>query len=145
MHPDLESRAKELFRQAAGLPPMQRGEFLHAHCTDEAVFDRVCLLLKHDEVIGEAFLRGDARDGLNSPAGGAMPFERQTSPRQIGRFRILSVLGHGGMGTVYDAEQDKPHRRVALKVIRSGWMSTATLRRFEFESEVLARLDHPGI
>ncbi len=66
-------------------------------------------------------------------------------PTEIGRYRILSVLGHGGMGSVYEAEQDKPHRRVALKVIRPGLLTPAMARRFEYETEVLARLDHPGI
>ena len=66
-------------------------------------------------------------------------------PQQIGRYRILSVLGHGGMGSVYEAEQDKPHRKVALKVIRPGFLTPAMLRRFDYETEVLGRLDHPGI
>ena len=49
------------------------------------------------------------------------------------------------MGTVYKVEQDRPHRIVALKVIRPGLASDELLRRFERESEVLARLHHPGI
>lgn len=63
----------------------------------------------------------------------------------IGRYRIISVLGEGGMGTVYEAEQDQPHRTVALKVIRPGFMSPDLIRRFARESEVLGRLQHPGI
>ena len=63
----------------------------------------------------------------------------------IGRYRIVSVLGEGGMGTVYEAEQDQPHRFVALKVIRPGFMSPDLIRRFARESEVLGRLQYPGI
>src|SRR5262245_55569206 len=66
-------------------------------------------------------------------------------PSQVGRYRVLSVIGQGGMGSVYEAEQDKPHRRVALKVIRPGFLTAAMLRRFDYETEVLGRLDHPGI
>jgi eukaryotic-like serine/threonine-protein kinase len=66
-------------------------------------------------------------------------------PRTISRYRILDILGEGGMGIVYLAEQDQPHRRVALKVIRADHASSTIARRFERESEVLGRLQHPGI
>ena len=49
------------------------------------------------------------------------------------------------MGTVYEAEQERPRRTVALKVIKPGFASTALLRRFEVESHALGRLQHPGI
>jgi predicted Ser/Thr protein kinase len=55
------------------------------------------------------------------------------------------LLGEGGMGTVYQAEQQNPHRIVALKVIKLGIASDQSLRRFEQEAEALGRLQHPGI
>jgi serine/threonine protein kinase len=55
------------------------------------------------------------------------------------------VLGEGGMGVVYLAEQDRPRRTVAIKLIRRGWSTPALLRRFEHEAELLGRLHHPGI
>ena len=63
----------------------------------------------------------------------------------IGRYRITGTLGEGGMGTVYEAEQDQPQRMVALKVIRPDFVSPELIRRFARESEVLGRLQHPGI
>jgi eukaryotic-like serine/threonine-protein kinase len=66
-------------------------------------------------------------------------------PTHIGRYRIVRLLGKGGMGAVYEAEQDNPRRSVALKVIRSFWASPQLLRRFEQESQMLGRLHHPGI
>ncbi|HXY08721.1 MAG TPA: serine/threonine-protein kinase, partial [Terriglobales bacterium] len=63
----------------------------------------------------------------------------------IGRYRIIRILGEGGMGTVYEAEQDQPRRGVALKVIKTSLASPAMLRRFELESQALGRLHHPGI
>lgn len=73
------------------------------------------------------------------------PAERGSWPDRIGEFRIIRPLGSGGMGVVYEADQDRPQRRVALKLLRAGIDSPRTLRRFEHEAEVLARLQHPGI
>jgi len=66
-------------------------------------------------------------------------------PSKIGSYQILSILGEGGMGVVYLAQQESPRRRIALKVIRAGYMSPRLLRRFEHESQILGRLQHPGI
>lgn len=66
-------------------------------------------------------------------------------PSTIGHYRIIGLLGEGGMGTVYEAEQDQPTRRVALKVIRPEFIIPELVRRFARESEVLGRLQHPGI
>jgi len=66
-------------------------------------------------------------------------------PTRIGPFRVLAPIGHGGMGIVYEAEQERPHRRVALKIVRPGLVAAAALRRFEREYELLGRLQHPGI
>ncbi len=66
-------------------------------------------------------------------------------PSTIGHYRIIRLLGEGGMGAVYEAEQDQPRRRVALKVIKSAWADGELLRRFELESQTLGRLHHPGI
>lgn len=67
------------------------------------------------------------------------------SPRVIGRYRILRLIGEGGMGIVYEAEQDLPRRIVALKIIKPGLATPELLRRFEQESQALGRLQHPGI
>jgi serine/threonine protein kinase/Flp pilus assembly protein TadD len=66
-------------------------------------------------------------------------------PTLIGHYRILRLLGEGGMGAVYEAEQESPRRVVALKVIKSGFASAPALRRFEQEAQALGRLQHAGI
>lgn len=66
-------------------------------------------------------------------------------PAEIGHYKIVRRIGEGGMGTVYEAEQERPRRTVALKVIRAGYATPAHLRRFEQESQALGRLQHPGI
>jgi serine/threonine protein kinase/Tol biopolymer transport system component len=65
---------------------------------------------------------------------------------RVGPFVLLDVLGEGGMGVVYLAEQQHPvRRRVALKLMKWGLDSRAVLARLEAERQALARLSHPGI
>ncbi len=63
----------------------------------------------------------------------------------VAGYRILAVLGEGGMGTVYRAEQPSLRREVALKLMQAGLQSEAARRRFAYEAETLARLVHPDI
>lgn len=66
-------------------------------------------------------------------------------PERVGSFEVVRVLGEGGMGVVYEARQDTPRRSVALKMLRSGFVTPELLARFRDEAEVLGWLDHPGI
>ncbi|HEU4722880.1 MAG TPA: protein kinase [Gemmatimonadaceae bacterium] len=82
----------------------------------------------------------------------AVGFSRGTSvdlvdrPTRIGPYRILDVLGKGGMGVVYLAEQLEPvHRQVAVKVLRTADDSDLVVARFNAERQALAVLDHPNI
>src|SRR3954471_12318724 len=108
-----------------------------------------------------AELAGDAPQGLcpqcllvravelaedTSAAPATAPTQRGAPPTpDIPRYHILRLLGVGGMGTVYQAEQPQPHRTVALKVIKAGLVTPELLRLFGHETEVLGRLQHPGI
>lgn len=93
----------------------------------------------------------DGQDASLDTLSGRRPVERPVEPPEplpetIGEYRILRVLGRGGMGIVYEAEQLHPRRRVALKVMRGGHEVDAIhLRLFQRETETLARLKHPGI
>jgi eukaryotic-like serine/threonine-protein kinase len=67
-------------------------------------------------------------------------------PDHIGPYKILGLLGEGGMGVVYLAEQSSPiRRRVALKVLKAGMDSKQVVARFESERQALAVMDHPNI
>jgi serine/threonine protein kinase len=65
---------------------------------------------------------------------------------RVGRYTLLRLLGEGGMGIVYLAEQDRPvKRQVALKLIKAGMDSARVIARFETERQALATLDHPHV
>ncbi|MCG8409028.1 MAG: serine/threonine-protein kinase [Phycisphaerales bacterium] len=71
---------------------------------------------------------------------------RRKLPESIGAYEILSKIGQGGMGVVYEAEQKQPLRKVALKVILGGQhVDDLQVRLFQREVQTLARLNHPGI
>lgn len=155
MHADADrhQRISQLFIEAAGLPEAERSAFLDRACGDDgALRADVEALLAHDSD-NRAFLDtpvdpAAVRDAIaDASAAGASPppSNALNHPEHIGRFRIVRVIGEGGMGVVYEAEQDHPHRTVALKVIRTGIASPSLLRRFELEAEALGRLQHPGI
>src|SRR5262245_54428409 len=79
---------------------------------------------------------------LTKPEFGSSP----ESPIFIGNHRIFRKLGEGGMGVVYEAEQQHPRRLVALKVIRGGRLvDEYQVKLFLREAQALARLKHPGI
>src|SRR5215207_4363990 len=76
----------------------------------------------------------------------ATAVERVDRPTRIGPYRILDVLGTGGMGVVYLAEQLEPvQREVAIKVLRTFEDSDRVVARFKAERQALAVMDHPNI
>jgi serine/threonine protein kinase len=101
-------------------------------------------------IIGQ---RGETTETKAAPAPEPPPLPSSPPPpprdredRFIGDFRLVRKLGEGGMGVVYEAEQQHPRRPVALKVIRGGaHVSPDTLKLFQREAQTLARLRHPGI
>lgn len=79
--------------------------------------------------------------------GESVPLDQNESAGlRLGDFVILRELGHGGMGVVYEAQQLSLNRKIALKVLRSGWGSTPqAVQRFCREAEAAARLHHTNI
>ena len=133
-------RIEALFLEASELAPEARDEFLArlAHDDPNAAAE-VRSLLGFDRP-DDAFLRSPVLRPTNSDAPDPL-----TIPERIGRYRITRLIASGGMGAVYEAEQDHPNRTVALKLMKRGVASRSALRRFEHESQILARLNHPNI
>ena len=143
---ELHRRASELFLAAADLPAAGRERFLNEACRgDAALRAEVDALLRHDGDEDEFLATPAIPGGFTAKVAADAMSPRGETVKQIGQFRILGVLGEGGMGTVYRAEQDHPRRIVALKVLRADRISAAMLQRFEHEAKALGRLHHHGI
>jgi serine/threonine protein kinase/tetratricopeptide (TPR) repeat protein len=135
---ELHRRAKEVFLEACSRPCEDRAAFLAEACGDDrALREEVESLLKFHQA-GERELRSDGKTaGLEAGA---------EAPASIGSYRLLQKLGEGGMGEVYEAEQQSPvRRRVALKIIKWGMDTKEVVARFETERQALALMDHPNI
>ncbi len=88
---------------------------------------------------------GHLRAGIGALAHAATP-PVQPLPERIGAYRIIRRLGEGGMGIVYEGEQETPKRLVAIKVVRGGPLADEyRVRLFRREAQTLARLRHPAI
>ena len=73
------------------------------------------------------------------------PGHRRLIGRALGPYTVQRLIGSGGMGQVWEAIQENPKRSIALKILRSGIISSAARERFKFEVEILGRLRHPNI
>jgi tetratricopeptide (TPR) repeat protein/predicted Ser/Thr protein kinase len=148
-------RVSELVAEAVGLDASVRHAFLESRCGDDlSLLAEVESLLAHHDDPKVALATGARHvgdllnsDGGESRGGGEGPAPGMGSAlASTGRYTIVRLLGEGGMGTVYLAEQDRPRRTVALKVMRAGSSGAERLRkRFEREADLLGRLEHPGI
>ncbi|UCC30016.1 MAG: serine/threonine protein kinase [Phycisphaerales bacterium] len=145
MTPEERKRAYDLFEQALERPQEQRATFLADACGGNTELRaEIESLLEHDSRIGDEFMQPPEP----APEVGSLPNANQPDPfidTRIGSFHIKQVIASGGMGTVYEAVQEHPHRAVALKVMRQNVASRSALRRFQFEAQILGRLRHPHI
>jgi eukaryotic-like serine/threonine-protein kinase len=130
---------RDIYTQAADLPPAERASFL----------DRACGTNADLRAEVESLLTAAARlpDFMGAPTAQSPFAPALEGPgTRIGPYRLLQEIGHGGFGTVYMAEQEAPvRRRVALKIIKLGMDTRAVVSRFEAERQALAMMDHDHI
>ncbi len=129
------AREEELFHACLELPPTERHAYLERTCAGDArLQERIERLLAAHQRAAVDTLRP-----LRS-------LSLEDAPDLIGPYRLAEVLGEGGMGVVYAAEQLEPvRRRVALKIIKLGMDSKETVARFMTERQALAAMDHPYV
>lgn len=129
---------KEILGDALELPPGDREIFLKEACKGD-----LALRAEVDSLLASA--SGDGPSFLESPA--VQTFDR-IAPEigtSIGGYFLRGVIGEGGMGRVFEATQEHPHRTVALKVLRPGFINEDAERRFQWEIQALGKLSHAGI
>jgi serine/threonine protein kinase/Tfp pilus assembly protein PilF len=131
-------RAQALFHDALALPEEKRNEFLLRECSDDLALRDDVLALLAEDARGDSLLERDLSHLAHEVFEASPP--RLSS---IGPYRVLRVLGQGGMGVVYLAEH--LGRRVAIKVLRDAPLSAVRRERFEREKQLLAQLVHPAI
>jgi eukaryotic-like serine/threonine-protein kinase len=134
---------EELYQQALELDNGEdRERFLVTVCgKDEPRRHRLRRLLLANEGLGD-FLEEPAPELIPSMGRHALP----RSGDRIGGYCLVELIGEGGMGAVWLAEQQQPVRRqVAIKIIKPGMDSRQVIARFEAERQALSMMDHPNI
>ncbi len=135
---DFERRALELMADALDVASDARADWVRVKAGgDTALATRVLTLLDADTEGSVQIRTGGAKDAVaDTPP-----------PERVGAYRIVELIGRGGMGAVYLGERDTGdfEHRVAIKLIKPGILSDALVERFTRERQTLARLNHPHI
>jgi len=141
MDADRWKKLKGIFSAASDLSVADRATYLEGACgSDDALRAEIESLL--------AVAQTESRDGIRTHD---VDSSRLSPPGErigdlIDRYKLIELIGEGGFGLVYAAEQQRPVvRRVALKIIRLGMDTRQVIARFEAERQALAILDHPNI
>ncbi len=137
-------RVRELFDAMVDLPEAERIDALENACAgDQKLFSDVASLLAEADADDKEFddiVRAAASDVSRTRASDELQ-------QRIGNYRLIELLGTGGMGNVYLAERadDQFEQRVAVKVLHPGHHDDQLLLRFRTERQLLANLEHPNI
>jgi tRNA A-37 threonylcarbamoyl transferase component Bud32 len=129
-------RVSDLLARAVDLDAHSRAAMFAEECAD-------------DPSLGEEVERLVAADSRVRGFLEPLPVQPTQAPvaegARIGGYTLIRRIAAGGMGVVFEARQERPNRRVAIKLVQSALVDASTLRRFQFEAEALGRLRHAGI
>src|SRR5215475_474693 len=149
MKPERWKQVEQLYHAALERAPDERAAFLAETCPGDSGLRREVEELLGYDGAAESFIGGNA---LAFEARRIEPEElSQTAPQllpgqRIGAYKILALLGRGGMGVVYRARDERLRRDVAVKVLPASLAhDTERLRRFEQEAHATSALNHPNI
>ena len=149
LDPERWRRLEPILDAALDLPPGKREAYLDEACGGD---DELRILAEQwlaECVESEDFLE-EAGGAYLSRVIRASPFDPSALERvgsRLGAFRLLGILGQGGMGTVFLAERadGQYEQQVAVKVVHQQGLGSDAQGRFRFERQILARLEHPNI
>jgi serine/threonine protein kinase len=153
MDPALQS-VEAIFDAALGMAdPGERAALLDRECAGDAQLRARVEKLLAAHARSEPFFSDCAQAlGISEAANARNAVAQRSQPEpipiesNIGPYKLLQVIGEGGCGVVYMAEQEKPvRRRVALKIIKLGMDTRQVIARFEAERQALALMSHPNI
>jgi eukaryotic-like serine/threonine-protein kinase len=134
------SRIQTVLHHALDLPAEEREAYLEHACAGDAPLAAEVRSLLAEDASGGSILDTELARLAHDVLG-----REGAAPQEIGPYRVLSVLGEGGMGVVYLAEREGLGHRVAIKVLRDAALSPSRRRRFAREAQTLAHLNHPAI
>lgn len=142
MNVERARRARDIFGQAIERAPRERDAYVRSACADDSGLRLDVESLLNAHASASAFLEVSMSEMRESdiPA----PDDALVGQR-IGPYLLRRQIGTGGMGVVFEADQEHPRRTVALKLMRAGLAGAERLRRFRHEVDILGRLQHPGI
>jgi serine/threonine protein kinase/tetratricopeptide (TPR) repeat protein len=142
MHSSTPSVETILAEAVEILSPAERQAYVERACAADGELRR-----RVEKLVADHFRAGSF---LQSPVAvletGALPAEVESPGARVGPYKLLEMIGEGGFGVVYMAEQERPmRRRVALKILKPGMDTRQVVARFEAERQALALMDHPHI
>ena len=139
------TQLEEIYRAVVGQPPKNRAQFIIDSCGDDSELrSEIESLVSYDE-LNSQFL-DSSPEMLIAEAFGNDDEKREPMKREISHYRIERLIGEGGMGKIYLAEDIKLNRRVALKVLPDALVGDKDrLRRLEREAQAASALNHPNI
>ena len=134
---------QEIFSQAVELPAESRRAAVVALCNGDASMVAEVMELLEEDGRGQPLLDSS----IDQAARAVLDFGPLPSliEKQIGPYKLLRLLGEGGMGVVYLAERTDIGGKVAIKLLRDAWLSPMRRQRFRMEQLTLAQLSHPSI
>jgi eukaryotic-like serine/threonine-protein kinase len=142
MKPEEWQKVKELCGAALQRPPGERTQFLATACSDDSVRREVeTLLASYESQFMEQPVIGNVAEMIVN-----RPGNKLARGEHVSHFEIVRLIGAGGMGEVYLAQDTRLRRNVALKVLPADLIHNRDrLHRFEQEARTAATLNHPSI
>jgi Serine/threonine protein kinase len=144
MTPERWQQVKQIFQSAVERPPAERAAFISSACADDAE-----LRSEVESLISSLEQAGKSLQAMAADAATELLANRSTDSivgKQIGHYKVSSLIGRGGMGEVFLALDTTLGRKVALKLLRGEFTNNEErLRRFQQEARAASALNHPNI